>query len=606
MKKLMFGLMITFILLGMYACQKTFLQQPNVSGNVSIATIFSNSLNATSELLNAYQWALGQQYMNQSNTGVCMGGIAGEESRGYSWQFAYTCYATGLSASSTSWVNYGITYQQVRELCIIRENIDKVPDMDAVTKGYVKAECQGLMAQWYMLMFKDFGGVPLVNHSYVATDNMNIPRATLQQTLTFTESLCDSAIAGLPDSWPAAQFGRLTKGSVMALKAQLLIFAARPLFNSSTPYLPMSNSANNNMICFGNTDPKRWDSVITASNIALAWCKSQGLDVINTGGAGVGKPNPNALNDYGMATSLPGPTNTELILNYQNQNNSVVTSGPGFYYDMSAYWTASRYDNALMGTPYNFLKNYLKSDGTEQSWPQLGDATPRPGSDYVTRFKQMEPRWLADHAGPGNDAANNPGDAKWTAAGWGQTMSNSSLTAVFPQTVAYGNGCGTNTKFYWHAGSRVWPLFPVYRVAELYLNLAEAYNEEGQTALALQNLNVVHNRAGLPSITITDQASLRTAIQREWAVEFYLESKRYFDVKHWKLPTIGSDILMGNRLEFQFLVASTAAASINLPSNLISYWNAVAYTWIWNPRMMLEPIPQSEVNKLIVVQNPGY
>jgi len=605
MKKIISALMITFILLGMYACQKTFLQEPSVSGSVTLATVFSSSLNATSELLNAYNWALGQQYMNQSNAGCMNGGIAGEESKGYSWQFAYTTAATGMTASTTCWVNYSICYQQIRELCIIRENIDKVPDMDPTTKGYVKAECQGLLAQWYMLMFKGFGGVPLVNHSFVATDNMNIPRASLQQTLTFTLALCDSAIAGLPVSWPPSSYGRLTQGSVMTLKAQLLMFAARPLFNSAAPFLNMSNPANNNMICFGAANPSRWDSAITAATTALSWCKSNGLDIINTGGAGVGNPNPNALNDYGMATSLPGSGNTEMILAYQNQPTGVSTSGPGFYYDMSNYWTASRYDNELFGVPYNFLKNYLKADGTEQSWPQLGDAAPRPGSDYVTRFQQMEPRWLADHMGPGNDAANNPGDNNWSAKGWNFMVANASISAVFPQTVTYGQGCGTYTKFFWHAGSRVWPNFPVYRVAELYLDLAEAYNEKGNSAMALQYLNVVHNRAGLPSITVTDQTALRTAIQREWAVEFVGEVKRYFDVKHWKLPTVGTDIIGGNKLEFQFKVASTSSG-YNLAPNLLQYWNAVAWFAYWSPRMMLEPIPQSEVNKLIVVQNPGY
>ncbi len=58
----------------------------------------------------------------------------------------------------------------------------------------------------------------------------------------------------------------------------------------------------------------------------------------------------------------------------------------------------------------------------------------------------------------------------------------------------------------------------VFRVAEFYLNLAEAYNEAGTLYKALQNLNVVHNRAGLPSITETDKDKLRKIIQREWAV----------------------------------------------------------------------------------------
>ena len=37
-----------------------------------------------------------------------------------------------------------------------------------------------------------------------------------------------------------------------------------------------------------------------------------------------------------------------------------------------------------------------------------------------------------------------------------------------------------------------------------------------------------------------------------------------------------------------------------------SYWDAVAYESTWNPKMYLEPIPQSEINKGTLVQNPGY
>jgi len=38
----------------------------------------------------------------------------------------------------------------------------------------------------------------------------------------------------------------------MCIKAEALMYAARPLFNSNTPY--MSLGGNNNLICFGTHD----------------------------------------------------------------------------------------------------------------------------------------------------------------------------------------------------------------------------------------------------------------------------------------------------------------------------------------------------------------
>ena len=602
MKKIMFGLMITFLLLSIYACQKTFLQVPDTTGSANLAKTYSSSLNATSALLNCYYNVIGNEWNNGQVWGAgTVGCIAGERSYGYGWHASYNIVQSGLiptGGNNSAFVNFTGAFNNIRAICLVNENIDQVPDMDATTKGYVHAETKGLLAKWYGLLFKDFGGVPIVRHSFTTSDNTDIPRASLQQTLTYAIQLCDSAILGLPDSWPAAQNGRLTKGAVMFMKEQLLMYAARPLFNSATPYL--DNGTNNNLICFGAADNKRWDSVITATNNALAWCASNGFGIINTGG-GTNIPNTNAFNDYGKATSLPGPGNTEVV--FANHNDYGVGSGnnPAYYYNESNYWTASRYNNQLLGLYYNSLVNYYKNDGTEQSWPQVGDAAPRPATDYVTRFQQMEPRFLADFAGPGCSAANNVGDNNWSVAGWGGPLSNNG--AVFPSGT-YGYGCATTTKFYWHAGNRVWFEYPLYRVPELYLNLAEAYNEKGQPSLALQNLNIVHNRAGLPSITETDQTKLRAIIQREWAIEYYNEGgKRYWDIKAWK---IAPAIMGGPKYEFQFSVTNTAGSVVNLASNLKTYWNYQVINQFWAPKMFLEPIPQGEVNKLVITQNPGY
>jgi hypothetical protein len=191
-------------------------------------------------------------------------------------------------------------------------------------------------------------------------------------------------------------------------------------------------------------------------------------------------------------------------------------------------------------------------------------------------------------------------DGVTTAGGYIQV----SISNNFPNSSDYGQGVAWPTKFYYGAGGRLWYQFPIFRVPELYLNLAEAYNEAGQTALALTNLNIVHNRAGLPSLIETDKTKLRALIQREWAVEFYDENKRFFDVRHWRLPNLGSGIVGGDILEFQFQL--TSASNKSLPTTMVNYYMARTYTAYWNDKMHLEPFPQAEVNKGAVIQNPGY
>ncbi|RZK60190.1 MAG: RagB/SusD family nutrient uptake outer membrane protein [Pedobacter sp.] len=595
MKKIIYFLALSFSVLMFYACQKDFLQVPDTTGTVDINKVFSTKLNAEAELFDSYQKVLG---FGNNNGGYAiqystLGSIAGERGRGWSWHPTYQIANGGVTANQTIF-NYGTIYTTVRALLIVNENIDKVPDMDANAKAIVKAETKGLMAYIYMYGLKAYGGIPLVSKIYTASDDLKVPRATVEETVNFIVKLCDDAAATLPSTWPANQKGRLTKPAVLAIKAQTLMFAARPLFNSSTPYLSLG--ANNKLISYGTYNAQRWNDAITATNAALTEARSAGFEIINTAGA-TNVPNANALADYGTATSTPG--NSEVILASQDESNEAAR-----FRNLSGYWSDTKFNNQRNGLLGNFLPNYRKADGTEQDWPKIGDAAPRAATDYITRFGQMEPRFRADFAGPGIQAANNPNDAKWGFNDWGVHVNNYSGSNNFPNTNDYGQGVAWPTKFYYRAGGRLWYQFPIFRVSELYLNLAEAYNETGQTALALTNLNVVRNRGGLPSAVETDQVKLRAMIQREWAVEFYDENKRFFDIRHWRLPNLGSGMVGGDILEFQFQV--TSASNHSLPSSLINYYMSKVYTAYWNDKMHLEPFPQSEVNKGAVVQNPGY
>ena len=603
-------------LLALTSCD-FFLQKPDTTGTVDRAAVFGTKKNAEAALMSCYSNALihglpgGLGYTHGT-----LGAISGEINRGASWHGTYVITEQGLNVngagsdatdrsngSSAGSENYAKNWSVIRQCFIVKENIDKVADMTQEEKDVIKAEVTALIAYRYMGMFYRFGGVPKVTKSFLATDDLTAGRETLENTLQYIIDLCDEAYPGLPAKWDNANTGRMTQGAVLAIKARALMFAARPLFNSATPYL--DNGELNNLICFGNVDKERWKAAIDANEDVLEWASANGVALINTGGT----PNTKAFEDYATATSTPA--NKEIILAYKNNSSSQDYSTYVFLYNnCSAYWTWNRFDSGESGLLSNHIKLYYKNDGTEMSWPSLGDAAPRQGSDWLENVAAIEPRALADIKFAGHDAMNNPGDTKWTSLGWGRNGYDGKIGMgdAFPNSVGgsdKGQLSGERTKFYYKAGSRTWFEFPLFRLAETYLNLAEAYNEYGNPEKALENLNKVHNRAGLPSIAEKDQDKLRKIIQREKAIEFFSENHRYFDVKHWKHEDIAKGICGGSMRGFTFNIKAGATWPYD-KSKIDTYWEAEYYQSFWSPSMFLEPFPQTEVNKGTITQNPGY
>lgn len=583
-----------------------FLEKPDTTGTVDQDAVFGTRKNAEAALMSCYTNTLLHGWPGGFGIGHGnLGAISGEQNRGYNWHGTYVVAQQGLSVngvdgSDAGADNYGNNWRYIRQCFIVKENIDKVADMDQADKDVIKAEATALIAYRYMGMFYRYGGVPVVTKSFEATDDLSIARAPLANVLQYIIDLCDEAYAVLPAKWDAANTGRMTQGAVLAIKAKALMFAARPLFNTATPYL--DNGELNNLICLGNEDKERWKAAIDANEEVLTWAASNGVSLINTG---------NPFEDYATATSTPG--NKEIILAYKC-NSSDKYSWPAsalFYYqNCSPYWDNNRWDSDESGILSNHVKLYYRNDGGEIDWPSIGDAAPRTGAEYIANINSIEPRALADIKFGGFDSKNNEGDSKWQNSGWnrGGYDADKDKSGAFPNRVgATGQGCGEKTKFYYKAGSRTWFEAPLFRLAETYLNLAEAYNEYGNSTKALENLNKVHQRAGLPAIKETDKAKLREMIQREKAIEFFQENHRYFDAKHWKRSDIGTSICGGSMRSFTFNIKNDDAATWPYAAEWVeSYWEAEIYTAFWSPAMYLEPFPQSEVNKGIITQNPGY
>ena len=117
----------------------------------------------------------------------------------------------------------------------------------------------------------------------------------------------------------------------------------------------------------------------------------------------------------------------------------------------------------------------------------------------------------------------------------------------------------------------------VLRYAHVLLMIAEAENEaHGATTTALNAINEVRTRSGQPAIEAgISQDDLRERIRNEWRIETCFEGLRYFQLKRWKL--------MDKRVN-----------GVEDPAY-------PGYIKVYKPAFEFFPIPQSEIDKAVVV-----
>ncbi|MFD2909810.1 RagB/SusD family nutrient uptake outer membrane protein [Flavobacterium ardleyense] len=115
----------------------------------------------------------------------------------------------------------------------------------------------------------------------------------------------------------------------------------------------------------------------------------------------------------------------------------------------------------------------------------------------------------------------------------------------------------------------------LFRLAEMYLIRAEARAEQSKNSEALQDLNKVRNRAGLPNSLATTREGIIEAVMQERKVELFTEQgHRWFDLKR---------------------TARAAAVLSPIKPN-------------WQNTQVVFPIPEAELlrNPNLLPQNGGY
>lgn len=139
----------------------------------------------------------------------------------------------------------------------------------------------------------------------------------------------------------------------------------------------------------------------------------------------------------------------------------------------------------------------------------------------------------------------------------------------------------------------------ILRYAEILLNYAEALNEAGGSREDVLNvLQPIRDRAGLTSklterTDLRTQAEIRNFIRKERTVELAFEDHRAWDVRRWDVAE-------------KALARPIYGIDVTQSGNRTIYTRKVAQERIFTSKMYLYPIPEGEVWKTNIQNNPGW
>ena len=640
-----FIVLIIIAIISTTSCKKI-LEQPTNSF-ITIDSVFTKPDNAMRALFNAYAtcqingFISGEGGSGLSDAGNVDGLLLAASDEGD--QFGTGGRSNAFNAGTWGPNNQdefslSRVTQGIRNANIFIENADKVPFVNTATynwtpqyKAQTVAEAKVLRALMHFEMMKRYGGIPILDAvpkvSIQQIDGLNkavvIPSAKrrgLKSVIQFIVKDCDDAILALPNAYPDADLGRITKGAAMALKARTLLYAASPLYNTATPYL--SFGVNDSLICMGNYDENRWSEAAVANKAVIDWAAANGYALLDD--ATLGKSE-----SYNYATgAVFDPRNKEIIMfdhshGQQPGGANLVRWACPIYYS---------WGNTVMALPINFIKKtYRDINGNDINLPDNGSFT-----QLKNIMRKGEARYQAVAWWPGSQYTNtglmNTNGGNDTAK---FLYKKGNIGGTFQQTGAgtqlIGNGIpnGIHQKKFINlvnaTNGTINAFWPIFRLAEFYLNYSEALNEINPSdPEIITSLNVIRKRAGLPllapgnatyNLAFGNKDNMRQYIRRERAIELYGEEHRFFDVRRWKIA--GEEGVMKGEFFRIFLyengtgtyaapTSSMTTAQRITNDNRLSYKVELFETRVWNDKMYFYPFPQNEVNKGFLTQNPGW
>lgn len=584
-----------------------------------------------------------------------------------------------FTPSSAEFHRWATVYKGIRQAMIFLrdcpESLGNPADMtnylspEAIKR--MKADAIYLMAYDYFLLFELYGPVPIIPEIADPEDeSLDYPRASVQELLEHIDGLLAQLLEGgeyagiLPESYyvpnytpsdgsvysPYNDMMRPTVATVLALRARLWVYAASPLFNGGyKEALALTDKAGKHL--FESEDPGRWETAKEYLNDLLDYADSHDIRLNEVLGA------DGELDPY-----------QSIYTTFQDMNNELIWASPnGTYYTRTTEMEprtapfSLNYASGMGGNvgPYqNIVDLFFTKDGLDKdedsNYAEDGFATEwvNPYNDKSHKDKHIykmyvnrEPRFYADVTYEGKSWHIQPTGY----ADWGTYFS-------IPDKSSY-KGDDTNArsgyllyKFNNHkitpnsgGVSTVYRPMPYFRLADFYLYYAEACMETDDLETAIEYVDKVRTRAGIPTYEgmnmigkwaggngtaadLQNKEAVREAIYRERILEMFGEGNYYFDMRRWmragwsqdekgvwlqkdnedkNLPRYGMDIKYSTVNEFTDAYNKVAKSFVGKVGPG-SYYNRIMLDQFpWKKAMLLYPVPYNEMQKSkLMVQNP--
>ena len=487
---------------------------------------------------------------------------------------------TWASNSSGIQNHWQYLYELVHRSNTVIRNVAKMP-ISQETIDRVTGEAKFLRGMAYFRMLNCWGAVPY----YDETCDINEEFATLDAPRTPAEEIrrhviddLTEAIEKLPVKWDDADLGRATRGAAYALRGKVYLF------------------------------DKQWDKALADFEEIVY--------------------NKNA--DYGYTLH---PDYNELFRLYNGKHSpemifsiqSIDGNTAGYALDIVSYFGNKSTMRLIAGNRIvpstRLVDMYENLDGTPFDWDDMFPGYNDGGSDVRRRYmsvaidqgstrvtdlldcdttlvmdayRNRDPRLNLNVITPyshylGTDAGSSPMDKQFVLA-------DASKGGAPMEAMAFiRNSEGWNSYFwrkwiptgnldgYWGEYNRTPYEFPLIRLGDVILMLAEAYNETDHPDKAVYEVNKIRSRVNMPDIDTTGgKEGVAARIRDERARELAGEGQRYWDLRRWGL-----------------LQESVKDAT--------DIFGDLMYTRSYQPRHELWPIPLVELDRNPnLTQNTGW
>ena len=459
---------------------------------------------------------------------------------------------------------------------------------------------------------------------------VRVKQNTVDEVFNYIVETIDLSMKNLNDRYTSnTDMGRVDKVIAAAIKSRVLLYAASPLYNGNPDYYETFTGREGKKFFNTTYDPEKWKLAMEAATDAINLAVKYGSalytynDVVPAfDSAAYEAGEVKAL--YNYRYMFTDRWNKELIWGNSNPVDNgdwwtlqaaAMMIGPDASSNYAAWqWVSPTiqaaelyYTNHGLPIDEDLTFNYDRRYGVTIVPPEEG-LHAQVGEVTAQLHLHREPRF---YASIGFDRGiNRTWGTKWLLKmkkgephGRRAQTNDYAITGYVLKKICHPSSIGED---YNKLVTYPWPII---RLAELYLNYAEAANEySGPSQEIFDALNKIRGRSGVPDVETVwsdpslakhpgkhmNQDGLREIIRQERSIELSFEGQRYYDVRRWK---------EGARFNVPVKGWSVDESVINK----FYMVKEVGQRSFITPRDYLQPVPMDEliVNSNLV-QNPGW